>query len=201
MKHKRRRKRKLVRSSFVQRLGRSRLIRLLVMIELLALAGAVYFCLAILSFPFGAPGYLVTPTPIEETLEVSLNDPGPVYTKNEYSDWVSISISGSVERDGEVFHDTFYHYNDVTQGPQSEFDGFLIDGIPASHGQGQPKYRYDHTYRFSHYVFRFQNPADLKLPKTIGFQVINEAVSGLDGVFTIEVSSDSYKHRSGARGR
>lgn len=171
------------------------------MIELVTLAGAVCFCLAILSFPFGKPGFLVTPTPIEETLEVSLNDIKPVYTRNEYSDWVSISISGIVELNGEVFHDAYYHYNDVTQGPQSEFDGFLIDGVPASHGQGQPEYRYDHTYRFSHYVYRFQDPAASKLPKAIGFQVISEPAGGMDGVFRIEISSDSFKHKPEARGR
>ena len=201
MKRKRSRKRSIVRSGLIQRLGRSRLIRVIVIIELLALAGAVYYCLLILAFPFGTPGYFVTPTPIEETLEVSLNDSGPVYTRNEYSDWVSISISGSVERSGEVIHDAFYYYADESGGPQREFDGFLVDGIPASHGQGRPDYRYDHTYRFSHYVYRFQDSAASKVPKTIGFQVISGFASGMDGLFTIEISSDTYKHKPEARGR
>ena len=171
------------------------------MIELLALAGAVYYCLIILSFPFGTPGYLVTPTPVEETVKVSQNSRDIVYTQHKYSDWVSIYISGSVELNGELFHDAFYYYADESGGPQREFDGFLVDGIPASHGQGHPDYRYDHTYRFSHYVYRFQDPAASKLPKAIGFRIINEDVSGLDGLFTIEVSSDAYKHRPEARGR
>lgn len=173
----------------------------LVLIELLTLAGAVLYCFLILSFPFGAPGYLVTPTPIEETLEVAINDTGPVYTKNEYSDWVSISISGSIEGNGEFFHDAFYHYNDATQGAQSEFDGFLIDGISASHGHGRPDYRYDHTYRFSYALNGYARSNSTDSPKTIGFQVINETVSGLEREFIIEVSSDSYKHKPDARGR
>ena len=201
MKRKRSRKNRIGRSGLLQRLGRSRLIRVIVIIELLALAGAIYYCLLILAFPFGTPGYFVTPTPIEETLEVSLNDSGPVYTRNEYSDWVSISISGSVERSGEVIHDAFYHYDDVTQGPKTEFDGFLIDGVLPLLGRGWPEYRQDHTYRFSHFVYRFQDSTASKLPKAIGFQVISEPAGGMDGVFTIEISSDSYKHKPEARGR
>ena len=202
MKRKRSRKLSIVRSGLIQRLGRSRLIRILVMIELLALASAVYYIIAILSFPFGTPGYLApTPTPVEETVKVPLNSRDIVYTQHKYSDWVSISISGSVKRYGEVIHDAFYLYNDVTQGPQSEFDGFLIDGIPASHGQGRPKYRYDHTYRFLNYVFRFQDLAASKLPKAIGFQVISEPAGGMDGVFIVEVSSDSLKYWPERRGR
>ena len=201
MKRKRSRKRRLDRSRFIRRLGHSRLIRVLVMIELLALAGAVYYCLVILSFPFGIPGYFVTPTPIEETLEVPVNSIGPVYTKNEYSEWVSISISGSVERNGEFSHDAFYHYNDVKQGPQSEFDGFLIDGIYALQGRAQPKYRYDHIYAFAHAVNGSLRSTGADSPRTIGFQMINEALRGLDSVFIVEISSDSYKHQPEARGR
>ena len=201
MKRKRSAKRRFLPSRFIQRLGRSRVIPVVVLIELVVLVGAVHYILIILSFPFGTPGYVVTPTPIEETLEVSLNDTGPVYTDYEYSDWVSISISGSVERNGEVSHDAFYHYNDETGAPQGEFDGFTIDGVPASHGQGQPEYRYDHTYRFSHYVYRFQDSAASKVPKTIGFQVISGFASGMDGLFTIDISSDTYKHKPEARGR
>ena len=171
------------------------------MIELLALATAVCYCLLILAFPFGTPGYLVTPTPIEEALEVPLNSPDVVYTQHKYSDWVSISISGSVTRHGEVIHDAFYSYNVSTQEPRSEFDGFLIDGVPASHGQGQPDYRFNHIYRFSHYVYRFEDPAASKMPKAIGFKVISEPAEGMDGVFTVEISSDSYKHKPEARGR
>lgn len=201
VKRKRSGKRNIVGSGLIQRLGRSRLIRVLVTIELLALVGAVYYCLIILSFPFGTPGYLVTPTPVEETVKVPLNSRDVVFTQHKYSDWVSISISGSGKRYGEVIHDAFYNYNVATQEPRSEFDGFLIDGVPASHGQGQPDYRYNHTYRFSHYVYRFQDPAASKMPKAIEFQVISEPAEGMDGVFTIEISSDSFKHKPEARGR
>ena len=201
MKRKRNRKRRLDPSSWLQRLGRSRLMKALVLAELLALAGAVYYCLAILSFPFGAPGNLVTPTPIEETLKVPVNSIGPVYTKNVYSDWVSISISGSVQRNGELFNDAFYHYDEGQQRPQSRFYGLLIDGLYALQGRRPPEYRYDHTYGFSHPVNGSLRSTGTDSPRTIGFQVINEAARGLDGVFTIEISSDSYKHKPKARGR
>ena len=110
------------------------------------------------------------PPPIEESIEVPLNSHGPIYTENAYSEWVSISISGSVERNGEFLHDAIHQYD-------------------------------DHIYRFSHSVHGFPRATGSDSPKTIGFQVINEAARGLDGVFIVEVSSDSFKHDPGGRGR
>ena len=195
MKRKRNRERRLAPSRLIRRLGRSRLIRVLVSLELIALAGAVYYCLVILSFPFGTPGYLVTPTPIEETIEVPLNSQDPVYTKNKYSGWVSISIIGRVQLNGGDSHDAFFYFDDVTQGPRREFSGFLIDGVYALQGRGRPKYRNDHIYGIAHAVNGSLRSMGADSPRTIGFQVVSEATEDLEGLFTVEVSSDSYKHR------
>ena len=157
-------------------------MKVFVLVELLALAGAVYFCLLILAFPFGTPGYLVTPTRIEEALEVPLNSQVPVYTENKYSDWVAISISGSVERNGEFFHDAFHQYDDVQQGSQGGFQGFMIDGTYAYRFRApSPDYQGDHVYRFQYPVFGNTRDPDARIPKTLGFQMINEAARGLDG--------------------
>ncbi|MCY3781922.1 MAG: hypothetical protein OXG78_16530 [Chloroflexi bacterium] len=139
---------------------------------------------------------------IEEILIVPLNGQEPVYTENKYSDWVAISVSGSVERNGEFFLDALHLYNDLEQGSQGGFRGLLIDGKYAYYFLiPTPDYRDDHTYRFPYSVYRNIRDTDLHLPKTIGFQMISEAASGLDGEFIVEVSSDPFKHWPEARGR
>ena len=172
MKRKRSRKRRPNCSSLLNRLGHSRSIYVLVMIELLAVAGAVYYCILILSFSLGTLANVVTPTLIEETLEVPLNSPEPVYTENKYSDRVAISISGSVERNGEFFFDAMHLYDDLEQGSQGGFPAFLIDGrhvvfflMPT------PKYLDDHIYRFPYTGFRNLLDENFHLPRTIGFQI------------------------------
>lgn len=147
------------------------------------------------------------PTPnaavaVEETLIVPLNSEEPVYTKNQYSDWVAISISGSVERNGEFLFDALHHYEDLAQGSQGGFRGFMIDGkyVDLMHTPS-PRYRDDHVYRFPYSVYRNIRDTNLHLPKTIGFQMINEAARGLDGEFIVEVSSDPFKYWPERRGR
>ena len=63
------------------------------------------------------------------------------------------------------------------------------------------RYRDDHTYRFRYSVYGNIRDTDLHLPKTLGFQMINEAARGLDGQFIVEVSSDPFKYWPEARGR
>lgn len=181
---------------------RLQLIRFIAMLAFLFLVCAVCFLGAVVIFLLSNPSIITLPLPpIEESIEIPLNSHGPVYTQNEYSNWVSISISGSAEQNGEFFHDAFYQY-DEQRGSQNRFRGFLIDGVYAldSRASGS-NYRDDHIYRFSHSVYRFPRSTDAHSPKAIGFQVINEAARGLDGVFIVEISSDSFKHKPEARGR
>jgi len=182
---------------------RLQLIRFIAMLAFLFLVCVVCFLGAVVIFLLSNPSIItLPPPPIEESIEIPLNSQGPVYTENEYSEWVSISISGSVERNGEFFHDAIYQYVDVQQGSQNRFQGFLIDGIYAFESRAPgPGYRDDHIYRFSHSVFGFSRSTDVHSPKAIGFQVINEAARGLDGLFIVEISSDSFKYWPEARGR
>ena len=41
---------------------------------------------------------------VVETITVPLNADVPVYTENEFTEWVTVTVSGSVERDGESLH-------------------------------------------------------------------------------------------------
>ena len=139
---------------------------------------------------------------IEEIIIMPLNGQDPVYTNFKYSGWVSISISGSVERNGEFFLDALYLYDDLEQASQSGFRGLLIDGEYANDFlKPMPDYQDDHTYRFGFFVFRKIRDTDFQIPRTIGFQMISEAAQGLDGEFIVEVSSDSFKYWSEERGR
>lgn len=164
-----------------------------------------YFGLAILCL-FALPSHIATNRPtetlVEETVEVPLNSKEPVYTVNKYSDWVAISISGSIERNGEFSFDAIHRHEDVERGLGSGFRGLLIDGIYASYFLiPKPDYRDDHIYRFPYSVYRNLRDKEAHSPKTIGFQMINEAAGGLDGTFIVEISSDSSKYWPERRGR
>ena len=153
--------------------------------------------------PFFALLGMPTPVPvIEEMVTVPLNSDVPVYTEHEYSEWVAIMISGSVERDGEFFHDALVQYDNDRQSLY-DFRGFLIDGVYAFEFRAlsRPGYNEDHVYRFSHSVNGYLRRIEGKETRAIGFQVINEASKDLEGVFTVEVSSDSRKHKPDAGGR
>lgn len=155
-----------------------------------------------MQLPFFALLGMPTPVPvIEEIINVPLNSDAPVYTEQEYSRWVAITISGSVERDGEFFHDALVQYDNEQQSLY-DFRGFLIDGIYAFELRApSPGYSEDHVYRFSHSVNGYLRRIKGKETRAIGFQVINEASRDLEGVFTVEVSSDSRKHKPDAGGR
>ena len=167
-------------------------------------AGILCVCLTILSAlsPKARTRAPNVAEEVEEILIVPLNGQDPVYTENKYSDWVAISISGSVERDGEFLFDALHHYEDLAQGSQGGFRGFMIDGkyVDLMHTPS-PRYRDDHVYRFPYSVYRNIRDTNLHLPKTIGFQMINEAARGLDGEFIVEVSSDPFKYWPERRGR
>lgn len=138
----------------------------------------------------------------EEMVEVPLNSHEPVYTRIKYSDWVAISISGSIERNGEFLFDAIHRHEDVERGSGSGFRGLLIDGKYASYFLiPTPDYRDDHIYRFPYSVYRNLRDTEARFPKTIGFQMINEAAGGLDGKFIVEISSDSFKYWPERRGR
>ena len=164
-----------------------------------AIVGVVSLC----QLMFYVPNRAIqsSQTYIEETLIVPLNSQEPVYTENKYSDRVAISISGSVERNGEFLFDALHLYDDLEQGSQDGFPAFLIDGnnvvfflMPT------PKYRDDHVYRFPYSRFRNLRDTNLHLPRTIGFQIMYEAARGLDGEFIVEVSSDPFKYWPRSRG-
>ncbi|MCE2472002.1 MAG: hypothetical protein J4G18_08895 [Anaerolineae bacterium] len=173
------------------------------------IVGVFGFCLCVLSVLLPFLTYNTRhPTPNatviaeEETLILPLNSEEPVYTENKYSDWVAISISGSIERNGEFLFDALHHRDALAQGLRGGFRGFLIDGKWVQLGRGPtPKYRDDHIYRYSYSVYRNIRDTNLHLPKTLGFQIISEAARGLEGEFTVEVSSDSFKYWPDRRGR
>ena len=155
---------------------------------------------------FGLPEQRGTVRPavprIDETLIVPLNSQDPVYTEYKYSDWVAISISGSIESKGEFILDGLHLSDELERGSQGGFRGMLIDGESVRlYPPPTPGYRDNHTYRFQHSVWRHLRDTDLHVPKTLGFQMINEAARGLDGVFIVEVSSDSFKYWPRSRRR
>ena len=173
------------------------------------IAGVFGFCLCVLSVLLPFLTYNIRhPTPnatvvaVEETLIVPLNSEEPVYTENKYSDWVAISISGSIEQNGEFLFDALHHYDDLAQGSQAGFRGFMIDGKYV-YFMLTPnlRYRHDHVYRFPYSVYRNIRDTNLHLPKTLGFQIISEAARGLEGEFKVEVSSDAFKYWPNSRGR
>ena len=176
---------------------KSQVYRIVLAFFVFTTAGVLCVCLCILSvlLPDTYIRKRNVAVAVEETLIVPLNSEDPVYTENQYSDRVAISISGSVERDGEFFFDALHLNDDLEQGSQDGFPAFLIDGhhvvfflMPT------PKYRDDHVYRFPYSGFRNIVDTNFHLPRTIGFQMIHEAARGLDGEFIIEVSSDPFKY-------
>ncbi len=167
------------------------------------LAGILCVCLSILTALSPNAG---TRTPyvaeaVEETLIVPLNSQEPVFTEHKYSDWVAISISGSVERNGEFLFDALHHYDHSAEESQAGFLGFMIDGKHVIYMLSPiPRYRDDHVYKFPYSVYRNIRDTNLHLPKTLGFQIVYEAASGLAGEFIVEVSSDRFKYWPRARG-
>lgn len=63
---------------------------------------------------------------VEETLIVPVNIER--FTTNQYSEWVTITISGQGQIDSDTTHSSFYEYN--TNGSVNRFNGFTIDGQP-----------------------------------------------------------------------
>jgi len=63
---------------------------------------------------------------VEETLIVPVNTER--LTTNQYSEWVTITISGQGQIDSNTTHGAFYEYN--TNGSVNRFNGFTIDGQP-----------------------------------------------------------------------
>ena len=131
---------------------------------------------------------------VVETIAVPLNADVPVYTETEFTEWVTVTVSGSVERDGEFYMDGLFHYSDKQQYAKTMF----INGAWAFERQsvsGQfPDYRDDHFYRFIHWV-----GADSR--EQLGFQFLDSDAQDLYGMFMVEVSNDPYHGRPEAGGR
>ena len=122
---------------------------------------------------------------VVEAIRVPLNGDIPVYTENEFTEWVTVTVSGSVERDGEFYLDGLFHYDDKQQYAKTLF----INGAWAFERQsveGQfPDYSDDHFYRFIHWV-------DADSWEQLGFQFLDADATDLEGVFTVEVANTPY---------
>ena len=131
---------------------------------------------------------------VVETIAVPLNADEPVYTENEFTEWVTVTVSGSVEREGEFYLDGLFRYDDKQQYAKTLF----INGAWAFERQsveGQfPDYSDDHFYRFTHWV-------GAESWNKLGFQFLDADATDLEGVFTVEVSNDPYHGRPEAGGR
>lgn len=131
---------------------------------------------------------------VVETVAVPLNADKPVYTENGFTEWVTVTVSGSVERDGEFYLDGLFYYHDKQRYAKTLF----INGAWAFERQsvsGQfPDYNDDHVYRFIHWVSKDSC-------KKLGFQFLDADATDSDGVFTVEVSNDPYHGRPEAGGR
>lgn len=131
---------------------------------------------------------------VVEAIRVPLNGDTPVYTENEFTKWVTVTVSGSVERDGEFYLDGLFHHDDKQQYAKTLF----INGAWAFERQSVeeqfPDYSDDHFYRFIHWV-------DADSWEQLGFQFLDADATDLEGVFTVEVANTPYYGRPGAGGR
>ena len=131
---------------------------------------------------------------VVETIAVPLNADKPVYTENGFTEWVTVTVSGSVELDGEFYLDGLFHYHDKQQYAKTLF----INDVWAFERQsvyGQfPDYSDNHVYRFVHWV-------DGDSCKKLWFQFLDADVTDLDGVFTVEIANTPYYGRPEAGGR
>ena len=131
---------------------------------------------------------------VVETVVVPLNADKPVYTENGFTEWVTVTVSGSVERDGEFYLDGLFHFHDKQQYAKTLF----INGAWAFRRQsveGQfPDFSEDHVYQFIHWV-------DGDSCKRLGFQFLDTDATESDGVFTVEVANQPYYGRPEFGGR
>lgn len=131
---------------------------------------------------------------VVEAIRVPLNGDTPVYTENEFTKWVTVTVSGSVERDGEFYLDGLFHHDDKQQYAKTLF----INGAWAFERQsveGQfPDYNDDHFYRFTHWV-------DADSWEQLGFQFLDVDATDLEGVFTVVVANTPHYGRPEFRGR
>ena len=131
---------------------------------------------------------------VVESVVAPLNADKPVYTENGFTEWVTVTVSGNVERDGEFYLDGLFHHHDKQQYAKTLF----INGAWAFERQSVydqfPDYNDDHVYRFIHLV---SNDSCKKL----GFQFLDADATYSEGVFTVEVSNDPYHGRPEAGGR
>ena len=131
---------------------------------------------------------------VVEAIRVPLNGDTPVYTENEFTKWVTVTVSGSVERDGEFYLDGLFHYHDKQRYAETLF----INGAWAFEWQSVeeqfPDYNDDHFYRFIHWV-------DADSWEQLGFEFLDADATDLDGVFTVEIANTPYYGRPEAGGR
>ena len=129
---------------------------------------------------------------VVETIVVPLNTDEPVYAENEFTEWVTVTVS---ERDGEFYLDGLFRHDDKQRYSKTLFiNGMWAFERKSVDGQFPEDYNENNVYRFIHWI-----SADSW--KKLGFQFLDADATNLDGVFTVEVSNDPYHGRPEAGGR
>lgn len=126
---------------------------------------------------------------IEETLIVTIGNEEPMYTIHEYSGWVTLTITGKVEQDGEFVHDIFYERADDKIGYLKRFHILEVDGVDPFSVNVPPEYNIEHEYRFLHHVGNE--------PHQVSLRIKSRDSNNLSHTFTVEVSSENKVHEGG----
>ncbi len=126
---------------------------------------------------------------IEETLMVTIGNEESMYTIHEYSGWVTLTIKGKVEQDGDFVHDIFYERDDNKIGYIKRFHILEVDGVDPFSVNVSPEYNIEHEYRFLHHIGNVPHPVSIRIK--------DKDSNNLSNPFTVEISSENKVHEGG----
>ena len=125
-----------------------------------------------------------TPTPIKETIELPVNTREDVFSVQQYSGYVTITIQGAGWMDSSTPHEAFRSFE--ADGSVKGFHGFMIDGEPLLlrvFTVFPPRLEGTHdSYRFLYYAGTEA--------RRIPFRMVN-GNPGDTSVFTVEITSQN----------
>ena len=131
------------------------------------------------------------PPDLIETFQLPVNSDEPILTQNQYSSWVNVTISGTIDLGGGRYHDALWHCD--AEGSCERYRGLHIHGRYAFALSRYPKH-------FSHdgYEYIYKGVGDT--PRHIAFQLITDDFPEASGALEVEVFYPWYSfNRGGGR--
>ena len=124
---------------------------------------------------------------IIETFMLPVNSDEPSLTQHEYSDWINITISGTIDLGDGSYHDIEWLCDE--EGSCKKYSGLRIDG----------KYYTEWLEGFSHDGYEFRFHVDTDRPRRIAFQLITKNYPAATGALEVEVFYPWHSFGRGGR--